>query len=173
MNTAYIALGANLGDRTTTIESALRALGDIGRVTKVSSLYETDPVGFEDQPRYLNAVAELKSSLPPIALLDELLRVEADFGRVRTFANAPRTLDLDLLLYDREQLLTERLRLPHPRMHERAFVLVPLAEIAPDAFIPGWEVSAAQLLARLGTISGIEWYQSPPSAGGELIDETE
>jgi 2-amino-4-hydroxy-6-hydroxymethyldihydropteridine diphosphokinase len=173
MNTAYIALGANLGDRTSTIESALRALGEFGRVTNVSSLYETDPVGFEDQPRYLNAVAELETALPPVALLDELLRVEAEHGRVRTFANAPRSLDLDLLLYDREVLETEKLTLPHPRMHERAFVLVPLAEIAPNAYIPSCGSSAAQLLAQLGTISGVDRYPTPLLVDSKQRNEIE
>lgn len=162
MSTAYIALGANLGDRVATIESALRGLGDFGCITNVSALYETDPVGFDDQPRYLNAVAEIETELSPDALLDALLRVEAEHGRVRTFANAPRTLDLDLLLYDDQRRSSPRLTLPHPRMHERAFVLVPLAEIAPDVRVPGLESRASDLLAQLGEVLGIERYLPRP-----------
>ena len=136
MVVAYIALGANLGDRLVTLQEAVRRLGQLGTVEAVSSVYETDPFGYGNQPPFLNAVARLRTDLEPKKLLDGLLVIEADLGRVRTFRNAPRTVDLDLLFYDDVVLDEPELILPHPRLHERAFVLVPLAEIAPDLVHP-------------------------------------
>jgi 2-amino-4-hydroxy-6-hydroxymethyldihydropteridine diphosphokinase len=107
-------------------------------------------VGYADQPDFINAVAQVDSGLTADQLLDELLRVESAHGRLRSFANAPRTLDLDLLLYGDEACATPRLTLPHPRMHERAFVLKPLLEIAPDAVIPGRGPAAACLESLAG-----------------------
>lgn len=106
------------------------------RVVKRSSLYRTAPVGYANQPDFINAVAQLETGLPAERLLDELQALEARHGRRRSFPNAPRTLDLDLLLYGRLVLKTDRLTLPHPRMREREFVLIPLREIAPDVEIP-------------------------------------
>jgi len=107
------------------------------RLARVSSLYRSAPVGYLDQPDFTNAVARIETALPPRALLDQLLAIERRYGRVRDFANAPRTLDLDILLYDECVVQEPGLTIPHPRVHERAFVLVPLAEIAQDAVIPG------------------------------------
>lgn len=132
MGTAFVGLGANLGDRLGTMRRAVRRLGDLGEVTALSSVYETDPVGYAEQPSFLNAVARLTTPLEPGPLVRALLGIEADLGRVRTFPNAPRLLDLDLLFYDDLVLAIPDLTLPHPRLHQRAFVLVPLAEIAPD-----------------------------------------
>ena len=130
----YIALGSNLGDRAALIRAALTELeqeGDI-RILRRSSLHETEPVGGPaGQARYLNAVAELDTDLPPRALLARLLAVEARHGRVRTARNGPRTLDLDLLLYRQEVIEQPDLIVPHPRMWERPFVMLPLAEICP------------------------------------------
>jgi 2-amino-4-hydroxy-6-hydroxymethyldihydropteridine diphosphokinase len=134
--TAYISLGANLGDRLAALRAAVEALDEYGMVNAVSAVYETTPVGYVDQPDFLNAVVRLDTDLPPIPLLDALNTIEADMGRVRTFRNAPRTLDLDLLLYDDQIVNTPRLTIPHPRMHERAFVLAPLSEIAGNAEHP-------------------------------------
>ena len=138
MNTAYIALGANLGNPTAAVLAAFAALANLpeSRVERCSSLYRTAPVGILSQPDFVNAVALLETTLPPEALLDALLDIEARFGRVRRERNGPRTLDLDLLLYDNIELDLPRLTLPHPRLHLRAFVLLPLAEIAPDLAIP-------------------------------------
>ncbi len=137
-NTAYIGLGANLGNARQQVKDAIAMLSRIDgiRVDAVSPLYRTAPI---DAPGddYINAVARLLTLLDADALLDTLLKVEASFGRERPYANAPRTLDLDLLLFNTEQRNTPHLTLPHPRMHERAFVLVPLTEIAPDVVIPG------------------------------------
>jgi 2-amino-4-hydroxy-6-hydroxymethyldihydropteridine diphosphokinase len=128
----YIALGSNLGDRERTIEAALRDLqaqGDI-RVVRCSRLHETEPVGGPPgQGRYLNAVAELETELPPRALLDRLLTIERRHGRVRGVANGPRTLDLDLLLYGQRVIDKQDLMVPHPRMWQRPFVMQPLEEI--------------------------------------------
>jgi 2-amino-4-hydroxy-6-hydroxymethyldihydropteridine diphosphokinase len=153
--TAYIGLGANLGDRAATLREAARRLGELGTITAVSSFYETEPVGYREQPSFLNAVIALETDLPPAALFDALLAIERDLGRVRSFRNAPRTLDLDILLQDDLVMDTPELTLPHPRMHERAFVLAPLAEIAPDVRHPVFGSSAAELLAALPDQSGV------------------
>jgi 2-amino-4-hydroxy-6-hydroxymethyldihydropteridine diphosphokinase len=149
MNLAYVALGANLGDPIATLRAALGALANLpeSRVALSSSLYRTAPVGELDQPEFINAVAALETTLAPEALLDALLDIETRFGRLRAEKNGPRTLDLDLLLYDNQQFDLPRLTLPHPRLHLRAFVLHPLAEIAPDLVIPGRGTIASWLPA--------------------------
>ncbi len=149
MKTAYVALGANIGDPTATVLAAFAALANLAdsRVVHTSSLYRTAPVGLKNQPDFINAVAMLETGLPPEELLDALLDLEARFGRVRRDRNGPRTLDLDLLLYDDIELDLPRLTLPHPRLHLRAFVLHPLAEIAPNLAIPGRGSVAAWLPA--------------------------
>ncbi|WP_332672664.1 2-amino-4-hydroxy-6-hydroxymethyldihydropteridine diphosphokinase [Aromatoleum sp.] len=136
---AYVALGANLGDARETLEAALRALGELPDTQLVarSSLYRTAPVGISGQPDYINAVAALDTALSPQALLDALLALEARHGRTREFPLAARTLDLDLLLYGDRVIDLPALQVPHPRMHLRAFVLMPLAEIAPALSLPG------------------------------------
>lgn len=149
---AYIALGANLGDAAATLRAALAALRNcVGlRFERASSLYLTAPVGLIHQPDFINAVARVHTELAPEALLDALFDLEAQFGRVRGEKNGPRLLDLDLLLYDDLVLETPRLTLPHPRMHLRAFVLAPLAEIAPDLALPGRGSVSAWLPAVAG-----------------------
>lgn len=139
MNKAYIALGANLGDPANTIRAAFGALSNLpeSRVVHCSSLYRTAPVGIINQPDFVNAVVELETTLAPESLLDALLDVEQRFGRIRAEKNGPRALDLDLLLFNDQLLDLPRLTLPHPRLHLRAFVLYPLAEIAPNLTIPG------------------------------------
>jgi len=149
MNLAYVALGANLGDPVSTVRAAFGALANLpeSRVVHTSSLYRTAPVGLADQPDFINAVAALETTLAPESLLDALLDLENRFGRLRAEKNGPRTLDLDLLLYNDQFLNLPRLQLPHPRLHLRAFVLQPLAEIAPDLAIPGRGSIAAWLPA--------------------------
>ncbi len=161
MATAYIGLGANLGDRAATLREAARRLGELGAITAVSGLYETEPVGFREQPPFLNAVIALETTLSPTELFHALLAIEHDLGRVRTFRNAPRTLDLDVLLMEDLVMDTPELTLPHRRLHERAFVLAPLVEIAPDARHPVSGVSAADLLMALPDPSGIEVWALP------------
>ena len=149
-HTAFVGLGSNLDRPLDQITSALAELDALPatRLARRSSLYRTEPVGYADQPDFVNAVAELRTTLEPHALLDALLALEQAHGRVRSIPNGPRTLDLDLLLYDALVLAGPKLTLPHPRMHERAFVLVPLDEIAPQAEIPG-RGRVADLLAAL------------------------
>ena len=150
--TAYIALGANLGDPAATVTEAFAALAEIpqSRVGATSSLYRTAPVGLRNQPDFINAAARLDTVLGAEDLLDALFAIEARFGRRRSVPNAPRTLDLDLLLHGDCMVQSPRLTLPHPRLHERAFVLAPLLEIAPEIAIPGRGSAAALLAACAG-----------------------
>ena len=149
MKEAYIALGANMGDPAAAVQAAFEALAGLDGIhlLKRSSLYRTAPVGLAGQPDFINAVALVATPLAPRLLLTALLETEAAFGRVRQTKNGPRTLDLDLLLYDDLVLDTPDLTLPHPRLHLRAFVLAPLAEIAPALAIPGRGPVAAWLPA--------------------------
>lgn len=136
---AFIGLGSNLGDPHSQLQRAFVDLDGLPgtRLTAWSSLYRSAPLGCLDQPDFVNAVAKIATSLSPQALLQALLQIEHQHGRQRTFRNAPRTLDLDVLLYDDMQLQEQGLTIPHPQMHLRAFVLQPLLEIAPDIGIPG------------------------------------
>jgi 2-amino-4-hydroxy-6-hydroxymethyldihydropteridine diphosphokinase len=136
---AFIGLGSNLDNPVEQVSRALEALDNLQQtsVVRCSSLYRSAPVGFLEQPDFINAVVQLETELTPRALLDALLTVEHDSGRTREFCNAPRTLDLDVLLYDNLQHHEHGLTIPHPQMHLRAFVLQPLLEIAPECVIPG------------------------------------
>ena len=152
MTRAYVAIGSNLGDREATLRAALEALaGEPGiEVIAVSRLRETEPVGYLDQPRFLNGVAAVETELSARGLLDRLLAVEQRFGRNREDvpAQGPRTLDLDLLLYGNAEIDEPGLRVPHPRMHERRFVLEPLADLDPALEIPE-KGRVQELLAKL------------------------
>jgi 2-amino-4-hydroxy-6-hydroxymethyldihydropteridine diphosphokinase len=152
---AYVALGSNLGDRWGQLSAALTDLTQLAGVAvdRASSVYETDPVGYVDQPAFLNAVVRLHADLEPPALLDALQEIESRHHRQRLVHWGPRTLDLDLLLYGGRQLDTAELVVPHPRMTERAFVLVPLCEIAPDLRHP---VTGQRLAAALLGLPGLE-----------------
>ena len=149
MHVAHVALGANLEDPAAQIRAALAALTRLpeSRLLRHSSLYRSAPVGIHGQPDFINAVAALETALPPNALLAALFAVEAAFGRRRDYRHAPRTLDLDLLLYDAQVIDSPDLHIPHPRMHLRAFVLAPLLEITPNCRIPGRGLAAAWLPA--------------------------
>jgi len=152
MPRAFIGLGANLGDPRHQIRAGLAAIEKIPttRLTGQSSFYLSAPLGYAEQPDFVNAVAQIRTELAPRALLDALLAIELSRGRNRSFAGAPRTLDLDLLLYDARVIGEPGLHVPHPRMHTRAFVLAPLAEIAPDIEIPGRGAIAPLLAACVG-----------------------
>jgi 2-amino-4-hydroxy-6-hydroxymethyldihydropteridine diphosphokinase len=151
MPTAYIALGSNLGDRTEALSSAIRHLGSLGRLVALSSLYETEPVGYHDQPAFLNAVVALETQLEPLPLLRGLLAIERQLGRDRSHGplKGPRTLDLDLLLMGDWIVADEELSLPHQALAQRRFVLAPLAEIAPELRHPETNQTMAGLLALL------------------------
>jgi 2-amino-4-hydroxy-6-hydroxymethyldihydropteridine diphosphokinase len=149
---AFVGLGSNLGEREVTLRAAigrLRGLPDV-EVIQASSFRDTDPVGLVDQPRFLNGAVELETGLTARALLGALLELERAFGRDRSAGplHGPRTLDLDLLLYGAETIDEPLLNVPHPRLHERRFVLEPLAELDPDLEVPG-QGSVQTLLARL------------------------
>ncbi len=155
MEIAYIGLGGNVasaaGTPEVTLARAAERLSALGRVVRRSRLYSTAPVGFAEQPRFVNAVVALETELTASALLDALLGIEREFGRDRSHAipNGPRTLDLDILLYGMARIESAALQVPHPRLAERAFVLVPLHEIAPEVIVPGVGRSVAELLACL------------------------
>jgi 2-amino-4-hydroxy-6-hydroxymethyldihydropteridine diphosphokinase len=144
---AAIGLGSNLGDRVVHLRMAVSRLGSLGEVVATSSLYETAPVGGPEQGPFLNAVVMIDTWLDPWPLLQGLHQIENEAGRTRTQRWGPRILDLDLIVYNRQHLQTEVLTLPHPRAHERAFVLVPLAEVWPLAELGS--ATAADLAARL------------------------
>ena len=155
MRTAYIGMGANLaswaGAPEATLAAAAARLESLGRVTRRSSLYSTEPVGFAEQPRFVNAVVALDTELAPQQLLQELLEIEKEFGRDREagFANGPRTLDLDILLFGDMKMSEPGLEIPHPRLARRAFVLIPLNEIAPRNMDAGSGMAVSQLLDSL------------------------
>ena len=152
MRTVYIGMGGNLASWAGTPEATLAAaalrLESLGRVASRSSLYLTEPVGFAEQPRVVNAVVALETELKPRELLDGLMAIERGFGRDRTagFVNGPRTLDLDILLFGDLMVSEPGLEIPHPRLAERAFVLIPLNEIVPEVVVPGCRETVAQLV---------------------------
>lgn len=160
---AYLGIGGNLGYRYENIRSAARRIRQVLPILSVSSLYETAPVGFQNQPAFLNAVLAVDSPDDPHALHHILQDVEADLGRKRTFINAPRTIDIDILLHGDAVLKNDTLEIPHPRMLERAFVMVPLAEIAPDELHPVRKQSILDLGRELGDTSTAVWVVEDPS----------
>ena len=147
--TVYIGLGSNLGDRSKNLSGAVERLSSVGTVTAVSSIYETKPWGVEGyQPRYLNQAAAVDTSMDALDVVTELLSIEYSLGRAREEKNASRTLDLDLLLHGDSVMNASGVAVPHPRLHERAFVLIPLVEIAPDIVHPILDRSIAELAAE-------------------------
>lgn len=139
----YVALGSNIGDRARYLREAMQAMAEIGlHVTKESAVYETAPVGYTDQPSFYNMVVEVEPTIPAEAVLFQLQQIEQSLGRERLFKNGPRTIDLDILVYNSEHIHSKHLTVPHPRMQERAFVLVPFAEIAPAVEVRGMTVQA-------------------------------
>lgn len=153
MNKAYIALGSNIEPRLRYLSEAEEKLAESEsvQIKCVSSVYETIPVGYEKQGDFLNKVIEVETTLKPLQLLKLCQRVERELGRERDVRWGPRTIDLDILLYNLENMNTDELILPHPRMHERAFVMQPLVEVNPDIEIPGFGDNALHLLRKLST----------------------
>ena len=151
MHVAYIGFGSNIGDRLGHIQNAIGTLSKTEGITlkKISSIYKTDPVGYEAQAQFLNGVAAIQTDLPPLSLLRTLKDIEAVVGRQHRIRWGPREIDLDILIYGYLCLQTEKLVIPHPEMHLRRFVLAPLAEIAPDLVHPVFQETVQTLLERL------------------------
>jgi 2-amino-4-hydroxy-6-hydroxymethyldihydropteridine diphosphokinase len=150
MPAAYLSLGSNVGNREANLSAAIAALPSAGiQVKLVSSIYETEPVDYLDQPWFLNCVVEAETDLEPHALLQTLRAIESHLGSQKEFAKGPRKLDLDILLYNSQTLATPDLQIPHPRMLQRRFVLAPLAEVAPTLKHPSWPATTAALLEQL------------------------
>jgi GTP cyclohydrolase IV len=148
-HTVYLALGSNLGDRQNHLSDALQRLREALNIERISSVYETEPVGYLDQPPFFNLVCKGTTNLSPLELLKFVKDTEIYLGRQATFRNGPRIIDIDILLYDDLYMQEEQLTIPHPRMAERAFVLVPLVEIAPNAIEPTQKQTAQGLLAAI------------------------
>ena len=154
--TVYLSLGSNLGDRKKNLRTAIAALADAKvRVTRVSSLYETEPVDLREQPWFLNCVVQAETELPPLQLLHELRGIQSGMGSKKLVSKGPRLIDLDILLYGDETVDAPELQVPHPRMLHRKFVLAPLAEIAPNLKHSSWKATASQLLADLSDSSTV------------------
>jgi 2-amino-4-hydroxy-6-hydroxymethyldihydropteridine diphosphokinase len=160
MATIFLSLGSNIGDRAANLNAAIPALAEAGvRVGKVSAFYETEPVDYLQQDWFLNCVVEGETELPAGALLSRLREIEMRMGSKKAIAKGPRILDIDILLYGDETIATPELQVPHPRMTQRRFVLVPLVELAPDVKHPSWDATAADLLAATTDRSEVRRFE--------------
>ena len=161
LNTAYIALGSNIGDRASFLKFGLKSLEDDVKISIISysSIYETSPVGYVEQADFLNMVVEIKTSYDPLHLLDCTQEIQKEAGRNTEIRWGPRTLDLDILLYNKENIEMEHLIIPHPRMHERSFVIVPLKEINPSLYFPAMEKSIEQVYEELSDKEGVRIWK--------------
>ncbi|WP_419954807.1 2-amino-4-hydroxy-6-hydroxymethyldihydropteridine diphosphokinase [Neobacillus niacini] len=160
-NTAFIALGSNIGDRYDYLSKAVERLVSHSKIQLVntSSVYETDPVGYEEQDLFLNMVMEIQTDLSAFELLDFCLKVELELGRKREIMWGPRTVDLDILLYNQENIKSEKLMIPHPRMLERNFVMIPLSEINPNITIPNTEKPLEVWIEELANKEGVRVWK--------------
>jgi 2-amino-4-hydroxy-6-hydroxymethyldihydropteridine diphosphokinase len=160
-NTAFISLGSNIGNRYDYLSKVIEYLTKHPKIQLVntSSVYETDPVGYEDQDLFLNMVIEIQTEWSPLELLDFCLKVELELGRKREIVWGPRTIDLDILLYNQENIKSEKLIIPHPRMLERNFVMIPLSEIKPDIIIPNIEKPLDAWIKELANKEGVRIWK--------------
>ena len=149
MNKAYLGLGTNIENRETHLRVALTEISQLGSITKQSSIYETSPVGYEAQDDFLNMVIELETELDPTELIIKLQEIEHKIGRIKEVTNGPRKIDIDILLFNNEVIDSKNLTIPHPRMHRRKFVLIPLKEIKADLTLPTTGESINTLLENL------------------------
>ncbi|HEY2119047.1 MAG TPA: 2-amino-4-hydroxy-6-hydroxymethyldihydropteridine diphosphokinase [Candidatus Acidoferrum sp.] len=161
MTTVYLALGSNVGSREENLRKAVALLAEAAvKIKNISSVYETEPVDYLDQDWFLNSVLQAETNLAPLDLLKAMRGIETAMGSKKAFAKGPRLIDLDILLYGDQLIETPELQVPHPRMLGRRFVMVPLAEIAPDLRHPSWNTTAAEMLARSGDRSVVRKWQS-------------
>ncbi|WP_338752576.1 2-amino-4-hydroxy-6-hydroxymethyldihydropteridine diphosphokinase [Bacillus sp. FJAT-52991] len=161
-NKAYLSLGTNLGDRIENLQAALTSLRNEEHITieRLSSIYETDPVGYTEQASFLNMAIKIRTSLSAEELLEKCLSIESQLGRIREIKWGPRTIDLDILLYNQDNIESEKLIVPHPRMHERAFVLIPLLEIDSTICFPGTRMTLEELSDSIQGKEGVQlWRQ--------------
>ncbi len=158
----YLSLGSNVGDREAHLRDAVVRLGTAGLVVAVSSFYETEPVEFIQQPWFLNCVAALETSQTPRQLMTSLLQIEQEMGRTRVRKKGPRTIDIDILLFDNEQIVSEELTIPHPAMPQRRFVLEPLSELAPEAVHPVLKKTIRELLDALAPGQAVRRSENEP-----------
>lgn len=167
---AFLGLGSNVGDRQSYLQRAVRALMDVNdlRVVMLSPVYETVPVGYVDQPPFLNAVVAVQTRLSAIRLLAETAAIETSLGRRRSIVWGPRTIDIDILLFGDQVIATPELTVPHPRLRERAFVLLPLAEIAPDLVLPGGNMTVRALAEQVAGRDGVQPFGKLAWGCGEL-----
>ncbi|HLG23706.1 MAG TPA: 2-amino-4-hydroxy-6-hydroxymethyldihydropteridine diphosphokinase [Candidatus Nanoarchaeia archaeon] len=158
MPQAFIGVGSNLGDKEQNIKKAVSEIKKISKTIKLSSLYKTEPVGFKEQDWFLNCALEIETKLAPADLLKSLKEIEKKMGREKTFKNGPRIIDLDMLFYGNTVLKNKTLKIPHPKIRERKFVLVPLNEIAPDFIHPKLKKKVNDLLKETKDKSEVELY---------------